>query len=355
MANTTENLLILSADPVYADAAWQELRAISPAARRHATLAPGVVSARTAEPFAQIGRQWQAQRPVFVRHIAPAELLVELTGGSADLPALVRAVRQGLADAIPTSTTFSVQSRIFAPVTALKPFDINTTLSDLIIRETGATLDVRAPQHILSVAIGPVKGMLTACLGVSPTAWNLSDWAGGERRFRREDGQISRAEFKLLEALEQFNLTLPERGVALDLGAAPGGWSRVVRQRRPELRVTAIDPGLLHPSLEADFGIHHVRTSAENYLRSLTPRHRFDLILNDMRMDARRSAEMMVAYAPFLEQEGCGIMTAKLPEHDPLPVLAETRAILQQAFVVIGARHLFHNRSEVTLAVRRQP
>lgn len=51
------------------------------------------------------------------------------------------------------------------------------------------------------------------------------------------------AEFKLLEALEVFGIVLPSHGVALDLAAAPGGWTRVLR--RAGEYVTAIDPGEL--------------------------------------------------------------------------------------------------------------
>jgi hypothetical protein len=46
----------------------------------------------------------------------------------------------------------------------------------------------------------------------------LSDWAGGVRRFAREEGQLSRSEFKLLEAFEVFDISVPQKGLALDLG-----------------------------------------------------------------------------------------------------------------------------------------
>jgi 23S rRNA (cytidine2498-2'-O)-methyltransferase len=168
------------------------------------------------------------------------------------------------------------------------------------------------------------------------------------RRFAREEGQISRAEFKLLEALETFAITLPHHGTALDLGAAPGGWTRVLRQRGQY--VTAVDPGELDPRLQDDKGIRHRRMTAEDYLRSEPDP--FDLIVNDMRMDARDSARLMLSYVRYLYPHGVAIMTVKLPEANRAPLLDHALRLLRQAYEVVGARQLFHNRSEVTVALR---
>lgn len=67
----------------------------------------------------------------------------------------------------------------------------------------------------------------------------------------RAAGYRSRAAYKLLELDERFHLLAGvER--AVDLGSAPGGWSQVVRQRRPKAHVAAID--LLE--MEAIPGVH---------------------------------------------------------------------------------------------------
>lgn len=56
----------------------------------------------------------------------------------------------------------------------------------------------------------------------------------------RAAGYRSRAAYKILELDEQFGLL---RGVtrAVDLGAAPGGWTQVLLKKRPQARVAAID------------------------------------------------------------------------------------------------------------------
>ncbi|HMN31064.1 MAG TPA: SAM-dependent methyltransferase, partial [Caldilineaceae bacterium] len=168
------------------------------------------------------------------------------------------------------------------------------------------------------------------------------------RRFAREEGQISRSEFKLLEALEYFQVVLPEHGVVLDLGAAPGGWTRVLRQRGQY--VTAVDPGDLDTRLAGDRGVRHKRVTAEAYLAD--DPDQFDAIVNDMRMDARDSARLMVSYSRLLHPHGFALMTIKLPETKRTAALSHAFNILRQGYEIAGARHLFHNRSEITVYLR---
>jgi 23S rRNA (cytidine2498-2'-O)-methyltransferase len=94
--------------------------------------------------------------------------------------------------------------------------------------------------------------------------------------------------------------------------------------------------------------------TAEAYLRE--PPDQFDLIVNDMRMDARESARLMVAYAPHLYRHGYAVMTAKLEDKATPPqqrkTLEDALAILRKSYQIVGARQLFHNRSEVTVVMR---
>ncbi|MDT8304974.1 MAG: SAM-dependent methyltransferase, partial [Anaerolineae bacterium] len=240
---------IVTADPGFAELALAELTDASPGAAILATLDPGVLLVALAESFWELGARWRQQPPIFVRHINPVQTSLALPRGDAGLHAMRQTAEQELFELVDPSLPFSVQTRLFAEA-PFRPYDVNTALAEAIVAVTGAELDVRQPQQILSVVVGRYQGALTGFLGLSPALYNLSDWAGGQRRFAREKGQISRAEFKLLEALEAFDLALPPRGVALDLGAAPGGWVRVLRQH--EQFVTAVDPADLHPALAAD-------------------------------------------------------------------------------------------------------
>jgi 23S rRNA (cytidine2498-2'-O)-methyltransferase len=340
-----QNLVIVTMDPDFVDLGLDEIKSGStgPVDVQDA-LEPGVYPLQLSTSFWNLAQKWQAHSPIFVRHIFPVQLTVNMP----TLENLKQQTELVFADLVDPAFPFSVQTRIFGDW-PFKPFDVNTKLATLLCESSGAELDVRRPRQIVSVVIARrPENEGIAFLGLSLTEHNLSDWAGGVRRFKREKGQISRAEFKLLEALEQFQITLPPRGVALDLGAAPGGWTRILRLK--EQYVTAVDPAGLHPSLRHDPVVRHIRQSAEAHLDSAPDK--YDLIVNDMRMDARDSARLMVQYRPYLYATGEAIMTLKLPAGNRPKIIDHSFKILRQGYQIQKARHLFHNRSEITLHLR---
>lgn len=284
--------------------------------------------------------------PVFLRHMCPAQAEVQLHGTMNDIAALC----DGLAPLLPMirqTDSFSVQTRIaetFKP--PYKRFDINTALCK-VVEGTGAILDVKNPQQIISVVVMDGIGWI----GISHVHENLHDWAGGARRFKWEEGQISRAEFKLLEALELFQMKLVDGMHALDLGAAPGGWTRILR--RHGLYVTAVDPAALDARLARDKRITHVRTTAQVYFETPSA---CDVLVNDMKMDSAESATLMLAGAACLVAGGEAILTLKLPENtnEWLPRIEEAKAILEKAYEIRGMKQLFHNRNEVTVYLRKR-
>lgn len=334
--------IIVTCNPESDDLTMREVRMVAPDARLAAELAPGVLLIASACEFEQVAAAWRANPPIFTRHVNP----VQHTVSPLRLDSIVDEFRLRLMGRLNPAKTFSVQARIFSETEDFKPFDINTRLADLISAQIGAQVDVRAPKQVVSVVIAGQPE--TAYLGVSAVEDNVSDWAGGNRRFAREEGQVSRAEFKLLEAFEVFKISLPPRGLALDLGAAPGGWTRVLRERRQY--VTAVDPAILEANLLEDRNVRYKRMTAEAYLKD--DPDTFDVILNDMRMDARDSARVTVAYAPHLQPDGFALMTLKLPEHGRETIIERAFEILREAYEIAGARQLFHNRSEITVYLR---
>ena len=345
--------LILTAEADFLDLALAELHKAAPDAQT-TPLADGVLLVTSSRSFFDLAEEWRLAPPIFVRHICPVQEIVPLRNQlNTDIAILCQHITETILPLVDPDLPFSVQTRVLADL-PYKPFDLNTPLAE-ILSSGGAPLDVRNPQQILSVvcAAGSAQADATrntpvAYLGLSLALNNLSNWAGGVRRFAREEGQVSRSEFKLLEALEIFKIKLPARGVALDLGASPGGWTRVLRQK--DQYVTAVDPGDLDPRIAADRGVRHKRMTDEQYLADEPDQ--FDLIVNDMRMDARDSARMMVAYARQLYRHGLVIMTLKLPEQNRQPIIDHAFKLLQEAYAIAGARQLFHNRSEITVYLR---
>ncbi|MBK8900551.1 MAG: methyltransferase domain-containing protein [Anaerolineaceae bacterium] len=332
--------VIVTADPAFAEAALAEIAAVN--GRVLHTLAPGIWAIQLPGDFFALAEQWRQQPPIFVRHICPVQTVLPLAEG---VEKVVATAVTFFTHLLEPDWPFSVQTRVLGDL-PIKPFDVNQPLGNQLATASGAPLDVRRPFQILSVVLAGEA----AYLGLSLATNNLSDWAGGVRRFAREPEQVSRAEFKLLEALEVFAIDLPPRGRALDLGAAPGGWTRVLRQK--EQYVTAVDPAWLHPSLQKDKGVRHLRLTAEEYLEQ--DPDTYDVIVNDMRLDARDSARLMGEYGRYLYPHGLALITLKLPEKNYQSALDHALNILRQSYTIAGARQLFHNRSEVTVYLKRK-
>lgn len=368
--------VISTSDPDFAAAGLRELRRVDPSLAVVATLAPGVSLLRTQLSFDELTRRLRDHPPVFIRHLCPVDELVDLSP-LPDRSAMLAALREAavaLAPRLDPARRFSVQTRLFGDDWPFGPFDVNQALSEAVREATGAPLDVRKPEQVFSVLLHAAEDgegrRRTGYLGLSGVEQNISAWTGGARRFAREPDQISRSEFKLLEAVELFGLSdwiasLATRGrrqatrgrqrgaapKALDLGAAPGGWTRLLRAWGFE--VVAVDPAPLDPRLEADPHVRHVPLTAEAFLQR--NRERFDLITNDIRLDARDSARLMRTAARALSvPDGRALMTLKLPSRDPEQVMHQALAHLLGRYRLIGARQLFHNRNEVTVVLARR-
>ena len=347
MTSEQERTLITCA-PESEAFALSEMRALAPDAPPPVWLSEGCALFAPGVPFDVFAMWVSQQRPLFFRHLAPVQKEVLLRADETDITTLSEAALT-LIPRLRREKTFAVQSRILVEgAQPYRRFTLNSALSEALQEATGSVMDCRAPEQALSVLCTPTTGYL----GISRTQQNLSAWAGGEHRFQKEEGQISRAEFKLLEALAVFHLHLPTSGVALDMGAAPGGWTRVLRQRG--LRVIAVDPADLDGRLRRDTGVVHIRKKIEEYRPGT---QQFAVLLNDLRMDALDSVEVMLRLRDNLRPDGLGLMTLKLPQnpapqHDTLATVHLALDRLTRGYTLLGARQLYHNRSEVTVALR---
>ena len=349
----------MTAHPEFSASAIAELKRLDKQLTQVDELAPGIIACRfspqdNASLVTNFLRNVLQHRPTFVRHIAPVQATIDLTNSARDLEEIAAALAE-----LPTmallerGTHFAVQTRLAQTDKTLgeRPYSsgkINQALAEAIGEETGAAEDVKKPQVVVSL----LCTMHKAYLGISPVEENLSAWPGGSRHFAQTPEQISRAEFKLLEALEVFGIELPSQGRTLDLGAAPGGWTRIALEAG--LHVVAVDPARLDNRLVKHKRLDHYRGYAEDYLEeAIRKRYRFDVIMNDMRMDARDAARLLVKVSPCLKADGFVLSVFKLPhatlEISPVITLKEALNILKQCYSVVQARQLFHNRQEVTV------
>jgi 23S rRNA (cytidine2498-2'-O)-methyltransferase len=194
-------------------------------------------------------------------------------------------------------------------------------------------------------------------VGVS-LAMNRADHASGIVRLRLPDEAPSRSALKLEEAWKVF---LPAKRIldylgggkqAVDLGAAPGGWTwQLVKQG---MLVTAVDNGPMNPQLMASGQVTHVRADGYDW----TPKRRVDWMVCDIVDHPRRTAAMVVEW---LSGNLCRyvIFNLKLPMKKRYDEWLICREILETGLASsdrafrIKARHLYHDREEITCFIER--
>jgi 23S rRNA (cytidine2498-2'-O)-methyltransferase len=308
-------------------------------------LGPDLGVLRTARPgVAAVAEACRRGAVVFVRHLS-AELARVGREEERDLEAVTAAARGVIAQGLGIRRLAAQVWASGAPRLPYRAGDVYHRLSEQLAQD-GVVVSGSGQDLVLSCCLTP-RG---ASIGLNRSVLSLSDWPGGRVRLARGEGRISRSEFKLEELLQAFPVDLPRGGDALDLGASPGGWSHVLRMHG--LRVWAVDPGDLDPRLTTDPLVHHVRTTAGEFLR--TSSRSFAVVVNDMRMEPVVSAQTMLDAARRLHRGGLAVLTLKTGTRQPVRTVRECLAVLERAYRIDHVRQLHHNRHEVTVVAHRR-
>ncbi|WP_281710924.1 SAM-dependent methyltransferase [Dermacoccus nishinomiyaensis] len=250
------------------------------------------------------------------------------------LEALTEAGQYRAGDAVSLHTWDSGQAP-WAPGKVRRP------LLEMLMDE-GVRVVPGGAEHTLSLCLG--EDRLTT--GVTPTHLGLSDWAGGRIRLAARKEQVSRAEFKLEELFGLIDV--PRGDVAVDLGASPGGWTRILRSHG-FAQVHAVDPADIDERVMNLGGVEHHKTTAGEFVAKHG--ERVDLIVNDMRMPPQLSAHTMLEASDMLRPGGSAIVTLKLGTNNPVKQADEAMTMLTKAYDITFARQLQHNRHEITLVL----
>ena len=203
--------------------------------------------------------------------------------------------------------------------------------------------------------------------------------------------RINRAEFKMKEAVEFFGIDLSRHKKALDIGAAPGGWTRYLSQQG--IKVVAVDNALLdykrisdgkrvlvladgmnlpqiqkriaseglseNVSVEGigcknievnDYDIVHIKANMEQNKRiGLLERFGgFDILAIDTNTSPLESATIANSLVELLAQEALLIMTTKLTTSAFSKHVSTVKTELSKNYSSIQLKKLPHNRRELT-------
>ena len=199
----------------------------------------------------------------------------------------------------------------------------------------------------LHVCLTAPDAAIVGCADVVTSA----PWPGGIPRLRFPRGAPSRSTLKLEEAFlvllddDERARWLKPGMTAVDLGAAPGGWTWQLAHR--SIRTTAIDNGPMDAALMESGVVEHRRVDGFRY----RPPRAVDWLVCDMVEQPRRIAELI---ARWLAEGLCrrAIFNLKLPMKKRYDEVQLCLSIVRDALggaADLRAKQLFHDREEITV------
>lgn len=200
---------------------------------------------------------------------------------------------------------------------------------------------------IVSVDVVGAVGT-TDARGDALASWPVP-FAGGKALAEHEKDAPSSAHRKLEEALRWLGVQVGADDVVVDLGAAPGGWTRIMRDAGAS--VVAVDRADLDSALAKDPKVTHLKKDALSVdLAELKP----TVVLCDVIWtpdNAVTIAERVVR----LHHARAAVITLKLKEPLDQVTLARASRLVRDLPRAWSGRlkHLVANKLEVTLLLRR--
>ncbi|MGZ4134509.1 MAG: SAM-dependent methyltransferase, partial [Tumebacillaceae bacterium] len=117
------------------------------------------------------------------------------------------------------------------------------------------------------------------------------------------------------------------------------------------VKVTAVDPGDMHPSLLEDPNLTYLKKNASEVTFE---QGSFDLLVCDMSWSPKQMAKLVTDLLDGLESGGTAIITVKLMHKKPFQTVKETVAAFGEEMELLRAKQLFHNREELTLYLKKR-
>jgi 23S rRNA (cytidine2498-2'-O)-methyltransferase len=323
----------------FAQYAQEEIKRLFPAARFSLLVPTEVFTFDLPVSVEDATHLIREQEPMFLRHMQPVDHILEGVRSEADLNELVQWLRENAFFQAGNKVAVQVR-REEGSGAPYAPIAVKLAIDELLSTHFDVEPVVKGAERIVSVYVTAER----VFLGISRAEDNLSDWSGGAIRFHKEEDQISRAKFKLLEAEQRFGLDFGAYRTALDIGAAPGGWTSLLLEKG--LKVTAIDPANMHPSLIKNPKLTiYKKNAGEVKLRD----EEFDLLVCDMSWSPRQMGRLVADLLYALKLGGTAIITVKLMHKKPFQTVRELLQAFESELQLVQAKQLFHNREELTL------
>ncbi len=239
--------------------------------------------------------------------------------------------------------------------------DIEVYIGENLERE-GQDINIEAPQV---VAFAVIIDMVCYC--GSMLAYDMFRLHLDPKRFykNRFSKVVSRAELKLEEAWDEFGLE-GHGGIAIDIGAAPGGWSLVLARKgikaiaidsgnldvaaisRQGVKVKVVDGKISKQDLDENH-IFHIKSAYEGVAKDIVQDDNVGMILVDINSTPDVSVKAVHKFLPLLCADALLIMTIKCVTKNVSKYINIAKDGLKSDFEIKSVRCLPANRMEVTL------
>ena len=323
--------------------AIHELKKLLPGCSCRQLLFPGNLLLNSEQPCAEVLQALEHADTRFIGHVIPVTLRVDVNPQRESLVALL----EGALELPPLDPRFTF--RVTCNRRGNHEFgsrEVEHLIGDRLADEWRVQADLDAPEQFVNLEVFQNLALLGCGFADELLRKDISEM----RRHAPGERPLNRAEKKLREAFSKFPVTLPQGARALDLGSAPGGWTRVLAEVCAE--VVAVDPAELDERVTALPNVIHVRRRAQDYVGEA--RGPFDLLTCDMNVESQVAARLLCDYAPLLGDGAQAILTIKFSTRQRKQHVLRALAILEACYQDFRVIHLPHNGKETTVCMRKK-
>ena len=344
---------IMCADQRFAGRAAAEIAAASGDERiscRYLTHSSYLISA-TASLDALLQRMTE-NRPVFVYALFPV-LFHSTYSGTAELALeIAKTIGKGM------SFRIEVVRESSAADGSAKTLEVELGTA---IEGMGYAADLKSPKEVRVVIM--VGSRVTVAGGAAGTL--IDTIADYSRWGQKHTGLLNRAEMKIIEAFGLFGIDVPIGTRCIDIGAAPGGWTKFLAEKGAS--VFAIDAAdmdyqmlgnecvvIKHGEQIRDGArIVHLKMGFDEAIKMLSGQ-RFGFAAIDMNVSPMESANAALMISALMEPDAPLLVTLKLCKPSDIDKMGSVADMLKGAYEGFVFRKLPHNRQEITMLAHRK-
>ena len=336
------SIFAITTSAEYVSQSLNELQEMDGSVRAIKILDNGIALIETQLEKTDFIQKVKIKRPVFIRHMNAVDYIVDI---EADGPQKIADLVSQYSSSLAAGQRVAVQVRKGSGEYPYNPIDVKNAVDAVLIESMGVIPEVKEPEQIISILLCGEK----CYVGLGTPDDNISGWSGGMLHYKKSEDDISRAKYKLMEAIEVFHIDIERFHSALDLGAAPGGWTSVLLEHG--IQVTAVDTGDMDDRLYKYPGFKFIKSNASELDLE---KDSFDLLTSDISWNPKNTARLINSASAYLKAEGTAVVTLKLMGDKVRKTIKEVLAIYKEVFEILEVKQLFHNRDEVTLYLRKR-